>query len=48
MKFTLKTAKAEHIYITYNFNKIAEIERMSETEYIDYMLRMIEGGNKDD
>lgn len=48
MKFTLKTAKTEHIYITYNFKEIAEIERMSETEYIDYMLRMIEGGNKDD
>lgn len=42
MKFTLKTPKTEHIYITFDPDEIYRINAMSETEYIDYMLRLIE------
>lgn len=44
MKFTLKTPKEEHIFITFDPVKINQILNMSDTAYIDFMLRMIEEG----
>lgn len=42
MKFTLKTLKMEHIYITYSPLEINKILSMSDTAYIDFMLAIIE------
>lgn len=44
MKFTLKTPKEEHIFITFDPVEIEQILNMSDTAYIDFMLRMIEEG----
>lgn len=44
MKFTLKTLKMEHIYITFDPVEINHILNMSDTAYIDFMPRMIEEG----